>query len=357
MSKCVGLPLVLGWALKVWALPAVRWPAGAGHTPRHPPRWLPLWLAPLRSPPALIAAPAAPAVLPLAGTLTPTTIIWPLSWTPRLVSEPTNPLGRGSPASLRGARGRARTAWLHRRQASLQRSLCSRPGPPSPLLTRPARSPLPYPPSCLAEPRPDWSPLLDRVRRGQEAVGAARAVPIVVGESPCSAGCLLARAASASLCDAQGFLRQLSPAQLRSRRRGTGAAPQARWPPPPPAPALPPPHPQGPTRWWAWPAAPLTEPPWWLAWCPPTACCCASWRRWACRRCRCVPARRPGGLVWPRAGASRRACHARQGAGGQRACCAVLRRTLLLLLGWLGVGGVLDPKPMLPARARTELAH
>ncbi|EFN57923.1 hypothetical protein CHLNCDRAFT_141995 [Chlorella variabilis] len=34
-----------------------------------------------------------------------------------------------------------------------------------------------------SEPRPDWSLLLDRVKRGQEAVGRERAVPMVVGPS------------------------------------------------------------------------------------------------------------------------------------------------------------------------------
>jgi 5-methyltetrahydropteroyltriglutamate--homocysteine methyltransferase len=32
-----------------------------------------------------------------------------------------------------------------------------------------------------SQPRPDWSPLLDRVRRGQAAVGVGRAVPILLG--------------------------------------------------------------------------------------------------------------------------------------------------------------------------------
>lgn len=42
--------------------------------------------------------------------------------------------------------------------------------------------PLPPTPRRPAEPRADWSPLLDRVRRGQAAVGRERAVPIVVGK-------------------------------------------------------------------------------------------------------------------------------------------------------------------------------
>ncbi|KAL4447714.1 hypothetical protein ABPG75_004933 [Micractinium tetrahymenae] len=39
-----------------------------------------------------------------------------------------------------------------------------------------------------SEPRPDWSPLLDRLKRGQEAVGRERAVPMVVG--PVTLACL-----------------------------------------------------------------------------------------------------------------------------------------------------------------------
>jgi hypothetical protein len=42
---------------------------------------------------------------------------------------------------------------------------------------RPSTLPL-YP----AEPVPDWSMLLDRVKRAQGVVGAERAVPMVVGE-------------------------------------------------------------------------------------------------------------------------------------------------------------------------------
>lgn len=47
-----------------------------------------------------------------------------------------------------------------------------------------------------AEPRPDWSLLLDRVKRGQEAVGRERAVPMVVGAPPAQRPLLPRRPAS-----------------------------------------------------------------------------------------------------------------------------------------------------------------
>lgn len=150
-------------------------------------------------------------------------------------------------------------------------STCPPTHPPSHTHTHPCHRP--------AEPCADWSPLLDRVRRAQEVVGADRAVPMVVG-----AFCSACPARPAPFClDHQP---PLVCCLLPWRRPCPPCGPHRQHPHPhSPAPPF---SAQAPTRWWAWPAAPLTAPPWWPASCRPTRSCCASWRQWVCPRCRRV---------------------------------------------------------------------
>lgn len=155
--------------------------------------------------------------------------------------------------------------------------------------------------ALAAVPHADWSIMLDKVKRGQEVVGRDRAVPIIIGDAAAPmvvVGCLVVKGVSGGIQECAAKIAAHAAAHLRtccacaqpacmpalllvlkqpsigfclthpSLRDGPTAYTQAQ------------------TPWSVWPVAPLTVPPWWLAWWGPTPSCCNSWLSWACLKSR-----------------------------------------------------------------------